>query len=57
MEIEDELLNLLLKCPNTEKILSIAEKVEFNHNFPFSKDKNDLENVWELRWINFNSPF
>ena len=57
MESEDDLLNLLLKSPNSESIQSIAEQLEIDHNFSFSKDRNDLEGVWELRWSNSNSPF
>ena len=57
MYSEDDLLNLLLKSPNSEIILTIAEKLEIEHNFSFSKDSNDLQGVWELRWSSSNSPF
>ena len=57
MELEDQLLNLLLKFPNSEKIQSIAKQLEIDHNFSFGKDKNDLQGVWELRWSSSNSPF
>ena len=57
MESEDDLLNLLLKSPNSESISTIAEQLEINHNFSFSKDRNDLQGVWELRWSSSNSPF
>tara|TARA_B100000886_G_scaffold188683_1_gene129736 strand:- start:417 stop:590 length:174 start_codon:yes stop_codon:yes gene_type:complete len=57
MQFEDQLLNLLLKSPNSEKTQAIAEQLEFIHNFSFVKDRNDLQGVWELRWISFNSPF
>ena len=57
MESEDDLLNLLLKKPNSDKIQSIAEQLEIDHNFSFSKDRNDLKGVWELRWSSSNSPF
>ena len=57
MELEDELLNLLLTTSNSEKIQSIAEQLEIDHNFSFSKDKNDLQGIWELRWSSSNSPF
>ena len=57
MEFEDELLNLLLKSPNSEKIQAIAEQLEINHNFSFGKDRNYLQGVWELRWSSSNSPF
>ena len=49
MEFEDQLLNLLLKSPNSEKIQAIAEELEIDHNFSFGKDKSDLKGVWELR--------
>ena len=57
MESEDDLINLLLKSPNSERIQTIAEQLEIDHNFSFSKDRNDLQGVWELRWSSSNSPF
>ena len=57
MEYEDDLLNLLLKSPNSESIQTIAEQLEIDNNFSFSKDKNDLQGVWELRWSSSSSPF
>ena len=57
MESEDKLLNLLLKSPNSESIRTIAEELEIGHNFSFSKNRNDLKGVWELRWGSSNSPF
>ena len=57
METENDLLNLLLKSPNSESIPNIAEQLENDHNFSFSKDRNDLKGVWELRWSSSNSPF
>ena len=57
MESEDDLLNLLLKSPNSESIQTIAEQLEIDHNFSFSQDRNNLQGVWELRWSSSNSPF
>ena len=57
MKLEDELLNLLLSSPNSEKIQAIAEKLELDYDFDFSKNSNDLKGVWELRWSSSNSPF
>ena len=57
MDSENDLLNLLLKSPNSEKINAMAEHLEVDHNFSYSKDINDLEGVWELRWSSSNSPF
>ena len=57
MESEDDLLNLLLKSPNSEKIQAKVEQLEIDNNFSFSKDRNDLQGVWELRWSSSNSPF
>ena len=57
METENDLLNLLLKSPNSESIRTIAEQLEIDHNFSFTKDRNDLQGVWELRWSSSNSPF
>ena len=57
METENNLLNLLLKSPNSDSIRTIAEQLEIDHNFSFSKDRNDLQGVWELRWSSSKSPF
>ena len=57
MESENDLLNLLLKSPSSKSIKTIAEQLEIDQNFSFSKDKNDLQGVWELRWSSSNSPF
>ena len=57
MEFEEELLNLLLMSPNSEKIQAIAEQLEIDHNFSFGKDRNDLQGVWELRWKSSESPY
>ena len=57
MESEDDFLNLILKSPNSESIRNIAEQLEIDHNFSFSKNKNDLKGVWEFRWSSSNSPF
>ena len=57
MEFEDELINLVRKSPNSEKIKAIAEQLEIDHNFSFNKDRNDLQGVWELRWSSSNTPF
>ena len=55
MKFEDELLNLLIKSPNTMKTKAIAEKLEFDSNFAFSNKKNDLLGVWEHRKISYSS--
>ena len=57
MEFEDDLLNLLIKSPNSQRIKAIAEQLEIDHNFSFTKDRNDLQGVWELRWSSSKSPF
>ena len=57
MEFEDQLLNLLLKSQNSEKIQSVAEQLEVDHNFSHRKNRNDLQGVWELRRSTSNSPF
>ena len=57
MKLEDDLLNLLLKSPNSVKIKAIAEQLEIDHNFSYSKDRNDLQGVWELRWSSSNNSF
>ena len=57
MEFEDQLLYLLHKSPNSDKIQSITEQLEVDHNFSFGQDRNDLKGVWELRLSSSNSPF
>ena len=57
MECEDQLINLLLKSPNSSTIKAIAEQLEFEDSFSFNKDRNYLHGVWELRWISSKSPF
>ena len=57
MYSEEDLLNLLLKSPNSESISTVVKQLEIGHNFSFSKDRNDLHGVWELRWSSSNSPF
>ena len=57
METENDLLNLLLKSPNSESIRNIAKQLEIDNNFSFSKDRNYLQGVWELRWSSSNRPF
>ena len=46
MNSEDDLLNLLLKSPNSRRIKAIAEHLEVDSNFSYSKDRNDLQGVW-----------
>tara|TARA_B100000989_G_scaffold239811_1_gene186688 strand:- start:96 stop:638 length:543 start_codon:yes stop_codon:yes gene_type:complete len=57
MVLEDELLSLLIKSPNSEKVKDIAEQLESDDNFSFSKNRDDLQGIWELRWSSSNSPF
>ena len=37
METENDLLNLLLRSPNSESIRTIAEQLEIDHNFSIPK--------------------
>ena len=57
METENDLLNLLFKSPNSESIRNIAQELDIGHDFAYSKNRNDLKGVWELRWSSSNSPF
>ena len=45
MDSENDLLNLLLKSPNSGRIQAIDEQLEIDHNFSFGKEKNDLQGV------------
>ena len=57
MNSEDDLLKLLLKSQNSLRIKAIAEQLEIDHNFSYSKDRKNLQGVWELRQSSSNSPF
>ena len=57
MELKDDLINLLLKSPNSGKNKAIAKQIETYHHFISSKHRNDLQGLRELRWSNSNSPF
>ena len=57
MKSEDDLMKLLLKSPNSRRIQAMAEQLEIDHNFSYSKDIKNLQGVWELRWSSSNSPF
>ena len=35
----------------------IAQELEIGHDFSYSKNRNDLKGVWELRWSSSNCPF
>ena len=37
MQSEDDLLNLLLKSPNSGRIKTIVEQFEIDYNFPIAK--------------------
>ena len=39
MDFKDDLLNSLLKSPNSEMIKAIAEYHEIDHNFPLQRYK------------------
>ena len=39
MESENDLLNLLLKSPNSESIKTIVEQLEIDHNFSLTKNR------------------
>ncbi len=57
MDSEEGLLNLIIKSPYSERIKVIAEHLEIGHNFSYSKDRSDLQGVWDLRWSSSSSPF
>ena len=57
MESEDYLLNLLLKSPNSESIRTIAEQLEIDHNFSFSKDRNNFRVFGRLGGVVLIVPF
>ena len=57
MDSEDDLLNLLLKSPNSVRVQAIAENLEIDHNFFYIKDRNYLQDAWELRRGSSNSLF
>ena len=56
METESELLKILIKKPNSKKILSMAIKLESYSKFNLISDIEKLKGIWELRWSSSNSP-
>ena len=57
MNLEQQLLDLLLSRPNTNKIINIAEELEKESKFTLSKDLEKLKGIWELRWSSSKAPF
>ena len=57
MNLEQQLLNLILLSPKTKKIKNMAEELEKESKFNFSRDIMKLKGVWELRWSSSKAPF
>ena len=57
MNLEQKLLNLLLSRPISKEINNIAEELEKESDFTFSKDIEKLKGIWELRWSSSKAPF
>ena len=57
MNLEQQLLELILSRPNTNKIKNMAEELEMESKFALSKDLEMLKGIWELRWSSSNAPF
>lgn len=57
MNLEQQLLELILSRPNTNKIKNMAEELEKESKFTLSKDLEMLKGIWELRWSSSKAPF
>ena len=57
METELQLINSLFDKPNSKNISLLATKLEGESNFILSRDIENLQGIWELRWSSSNSPF
>ena len=57
MNLEQQLLDLLLSNPKTEKIKNMAEELEKESKFVLNMDIEKLKGVWELRWSSSKAPF
>ena len=57
MNLENTLINLLLKSPKSDKIYNLAKQLEKESRFNIKNDLNDLTGIWELRWSSSSAPF
>ena len=57
MNTENELLEILIKKPNSKHILSMAMKLESKSKFNLKRDIEELRGIWELRWSSSKAPF
>ncbi len=57
MNLEQQLLDLILKSPKTKNIKNMAEELEKESKFTLNMDIEKLKGVWELRWSSSKAPF
>ena len=57
MNLEQQLLDLIISRPNSNKIKNIAEELEKESTFSLGKDVEKLKGIWELRWSSSKAPF
>ena len=57
MNLEQQLVDLILSSPKTNKIKNIAEELEKESKFTLYMDIEKLKGVWELRWSSSKAPF
>ena len=57
MKLEDQLLELLVSNQNTKMIEKVANELETDSKFSFSRDIQKLKGIWELRWSSSKAPF
>ena len=57
MNLEEKLLKIIYKSPNSDEIGDLAKSLEHKSDFILQKDSEKLKGIWELRWSSSKSPF
>ncbi len=52
-----KLIEILDQAPNSNKILQLIELAETESSVDITKQLDQLNGVWELRWSSSKSPF
>tara|TARA_Y100000589_G_C27084891_1_gene601289 strand:+ start:85 stop:645 length:561 start_codon:yes stop_codon:yes gene_type:complete len=57
LNLEDKLLKVIYKTPNSNEIGQLAESLESESQFSLDNDIEKLRGIWELRWSSSKAPF
>ena len=57
MHLEEKLLKIVHKYPNSEEIGEIARHLEVGYEFSLNDCIEKLNGIWELRWSSSKAPF